>query len=556
MSEIVIVVTGQTGPSGVGTTPLNDLTDVTITAAAAGDILRHNGTDWVDAVGTTHFEVAGAAAAAQAASQPLDSDLTAIAALTTTAYGRAFLALADAAAARTALTLGTIATQGAGAVSITGGSVTGITDLTIADGGTGASVAATALSNLGGQPLDTDLTAIAALTSAADKVPYSTGAGTWELADFTAAGRALVDDATAAAQRTTLGVSATNTPFTPVGTVAASDVQAAIAEVAAESVQTSALTVNANLLTRTAGVPAEITRANLAADAAFTAVFEPVQVGTNTNIGLDTQTALTTGANNSALGNSAQRFVTEGSNNTGIGLNAQREVTTGGNNVGVGVSAQRNATTGGSNSALGTNAQLNMTTAESNCAFGANAQQAVTTGSFNSAFGVNAQFAMTTGAANDAFGLSAQQSVTTGSLNVAFGISAQYQPNGVSANALTTATRCTSVGNETGFGSATQDNDVTTIGYRAIATGAGATSLGSGAHAAFTQSVALGMSTVTTAASQVHLGSRHMEMVEITAPAAGATNSARIFAEDDGAGKTRLMVRFATGAVQQLAIQP
>jgi hypothetical protein len=41
------------------------------------------------------------------------------------------------------------------------------------------------------QPLDTDLTAIAALTSAADKVPYSTGAGTWALADFTATGRLL-----------------------------------------------------------------------------------------------------------------------------------------------------------------------------------------------------------------------------------------------------------------------------------------------------------------------------------------------------------------------------
>lgn len=41
--------------------------------------------------------------------------------------------------ARTNLGLGTIATQAASSVSITGGSITGITDLTVADGGTGAS---------------------------------------------------------------------------------------------------------------------------------------------------------------------------------------------------------------------------------------------------------------------------------------------------------------------------------------------------------------------------------------------------------------------------------
>jgi hypothetical protein len=51
--------------------------------------------------------------------------------------------------ARTNLGLGTIATQDASAVAITGGSITGITDLAIADGGTGASTAAQARINLG-----------------------------------------------------------------------------------------------------------------------------------------------------------------------------------------------------------------------------------------------------------------------------------------------------------------------------------------------------------------------------------------------------------------------
>lgn len=47
-----------------------------------------------------------------------------------------------------------------------------------------------------------------------------------------------------------------------------------------------------------------------------------------------------------------------------------------------------------------------------------------------------------------------------------------------------------------------------------------------------------------------------MEFFEMTAPAAPAANNVRIYAVDNGSGKTQLMALFATGAAQQLAIEP
>lgn len=68
---------------------------------------------------------------------------------TLTAYARTLLDDVDAAAMRSTLGLGSMALQNSNNITITGGSVTGITDIAVVDGGTGASTAAQARINLG-----------------------------------------------------------------------------------------------------------------------------------------------------------------------------------------------------------------------------------------------------------------------------------------------------------------------------------------------------------------------------------------------------------------------
>lgn len=98
------------------------------------------------------------------------------------------------------------------AIAVTGGTINGITDIAIEDGGTGASVAAGARINLGliigtdVQAQNANLQAEANLTGSADRLGYYTGTGTKTLTPLTAAGRAIIDGVDAAAQRATLGV--------------------------------------------------------------------------------------------------------------------------------------------------------------------------------------------------------------------------------------------------------------------------------------------------------------------------------------------------------------
>jgi hypothetical protein len=72
--------------------------------------------------------------------------------------------LASSSTARTNLGLGSIATQSASGVAITGGSIAGITALAVADGGTGASTASGARANLG-LAIGSDIQAYSAATA-------------------------------------------------------------------------------------------------------------------------------------------------------------------------------------------------------------------------------------------------------------------------------------------------------------------------------------------------------------------------------------------------------
>jgi len=131
--------------------------------------------------------------------------------------------------AMTAMTPADVAARLAAVIGAAPGALDTLAELAAALG-SDANYAATVTTALAGkQPLDADLSAIAALASAADRVPYSTGAQAWALTVLTGFARTLLDDADAATARATLGLGTLSTLSTVTsaeitdGTIATAD---------------------------------------------------------------------------------------------------------------------------------------------------------------------------------------------------------------------------------------------------------------------------------------------------------------------------------------------
>jgi hypothetical protein len=236
----------------------------------------------------------------------------------------------------------------------------------------------------------------------------------------------------------------------------------------------------------------------------------------NTGVGVSSLFSSTTGANNTALGYYAMYYNTGGHNNTAVGGEALMSNTTGSNNVAVGYEALYSNDPGINNTALGYFALANSYNGNDNTAIGGEALANNNSGSFNTAVGRYALRNNFNPSNNTAVGHYALGGVNNGPGNTAIGTGAGYT-GGV--NAVTTGSANTFIGFNSGFGSATQRNNATAIGYNAKVDANNALVLGGTG----TESVNVGIGTSNpTSILDIRAPFGKIPVIQLTSPSATA----------------------------------
>ena len=279
--------------------------------------------------------------------------------------------------ARLSLGLGSIATQASDNVSITGGSLTDIEDIAVADGGTGASDVTTARSNLGLeigvdiQAYDDDLADLADGTLSASKVENSeyfiTSAGTngqvWT-SDGDGAGSWTANTAATSVNGLTDALVEDNSLY--LGQDPSSTTNGALRNVSLGVIALDAVTTGDN---------------NVAIG--YNALTANTTGSENMGVGYNTLKANVGGTGNSAIGSGSLASNTGGNYNTAVGSNSLNDNVGGDRNVGIGNSSLRDNSSGNDNTAVGKSSGQLITSGDDNVTIGHESGILLTTGSKN-----------------------------------------------------------------------------------------------------------------------------------------------------------------------------